>query len=458
MNLIEILPILIPTMIFQIIMQVYVIKHVWSQSELNENVRIWWIVSFIVFNFLAISLYLFMMYKKDQKTHHDETNPYFRRGVLVITVISLQFFILQLIAFDQSFNQQALVTWLGALIYTLVILNEVLISTKHTSWIYPSSVVLFIAALGIEYMTASTPIQLMILMVLIGILNVLPSKYSRNIFVISLVVYFIFTLLKVNQLFTQLNSDSRIAYMYTNTLFFVLVFIAFSSLKRHLIINQSLKETVETLKEQAKTIEELTAKEERSRLAADIHDHVGHTLTTAIIQLESALPLVSPEEKLLKEKIELSKDQVRYGLNQIRSLVSGVDLLPHTSFVDNLSDLIQKTKNSTQLEINFDHESDPNLILLQQRILLSATKEFITNALKHGDAHEVNILLSSSKERLEMTLSNDGHTTKSLTYGYGLSHMDQAIQSIGGFIKVSSTDEMGFTLYISIPLGGEDHA
>ncbi len=458
MNLIEILPILIPTMIFQIIMQVYVIKHAWNQHEIKESIRIWWIVSFIVFNFLAISLYLFLMYKRDQKVYKDEINPYFRRGVLVITVISLQFFILQLIAFDQSFDQKSLVVWLGALIYTLVIVNEILISTKHLTWVYPTSIVLFSGALAIEYFTASTPIQIMILMVLIGILNVLPSKQSRYVFVISLVGYFVFTLLKVNQLFSQINADSRIAYMYTNTLFFILVFTAFSSLKRHLIINQSLKETVSMLKEQANTIEELTAKEERSRLAADIHDHVGHTLTTAIIQLESAVTMISPEQNALKEKIQISKDQVKYGLNQIRSLVSGVDLLDHASFIDNLEDLIQKTKASTSLNIHFDHETQPYLIPLQQRILLSATKEFFTNALKHGKAKEVNILLTSTQKRLDMTLNNDGLPSTSMTYGYGLSHMDQAIQSIGGFMKVSSNDEMGFSLYLSIPLGGESHA
>ncbi len=454
MNLIEIIPILIPTMIFQIIMQVYVIKHVWGQTDLKESVRIWWIVSFIVFNFLSISLYLFLMYKKDQASYKDEINPYFRRGILVITVISLQFFILQLIAFDQSFDHKTLVVWLGSLIYTLVIVNEVLVSIKKNSWLYLTSTVLFSTVLVVEYLTASTPIQIMVLMVLVGILNVLPSDKTRYIFIVSFVSYVAFTLLKVYYLLDTMNSDLRVAYVYTNILFFILVFTAFSSLKRHLIINQSLNAYVTTLKEQALMIEELTAKEERSRLAADIHDHVGHTLTTVVIQLESALTMMAPEQDGLKDKIESSKEQVKNGLNQIRSLVSGVDLLSYPTFVENMMDLIHKSKNSTNLDIHFEHESNPSLIPIQQRILLSATKEFFTNALKHGKAKEVNILLTSTKDRLEMTLNNDGHPSSSITYGYGLTHIDHAIKSIGGFIKVSSTDDMGFTLYLSIPLGG----
>jgi two-component system sensor histidine kinase ChiS len=210
---------------------------------------------------------------------------------------------------------------------------------------------------------------------------------------------------------------------------------------------------VDQLNEQARTIEQMAAREERSRMAADIHDHVGHTLTTAIIQLEGLSKQL--EDDTLLSSVELAKRQVKNGLDQIRVLVRGVDIDLRRPFHDNLNDLLMETRRTTGLIIHEDIEAKIDLIPIQQKVLLSSIKEFITNSVKHGGASEISVLITSHNGFLECTLSNNGTTDEDITYGFGLTQMDKVIQSIGGMMTVSSTKDLGFILYYKIPLGGE---
>jgi signal transduction histidine kinase len=269
-----------------------------------------------------------------------------------------------------------------------------------------------------------------------------------------LVLYLTSSILKANMLFQELSSDARIAFIYTNTLLFILVFIAFATLKKQIINNQKLKNLVLKLETQSKQIEEMTVKEERVRIAHEIHDHVGHTLTTAIIQLESTLPLLSSQDEVIKDKINLSKEQVRLGLNQIRTLVKGVDIDLNVGLIQNIEKLILDLKKNTDLLVHFDHDSIESLLPIQQSIILSSIKEFFTNSIKHGQSTEISILISKIKNHLDVTLSNNGKSTNEINYGFGLSQMDKSITSIGGHMKVLSSIDSGFSIYYRIPVGG----
>jgi signal transduction histidine kinase len=454
MELIQMIPLLIPAGLFQLFLQVYAIKHVWDQKEIKENTRVLLIVAFITFNLMALAIYFFYIYQKDKKVHNDELNPHFRMGVLVLIIIAFQIFIIQLSLIDVNYPNENLVIWVGALVYVLLILNELSLYYKKNLLPYLISLILFLLALSLEWLTSSYPIQLMSLIILVAILNVLSSRYIKRLFAIMLVLYITSSILKANMLFLDLSSDANIAFIYTNTLLFILVFIAFATLKKQIINNQKLKILVERLETQSKQIEEMTVKEERIRMAHEIHDHVGHTLTTAIIQLESTLPLLSSGDEVVKDKINLSKEQVRLGLNQIRTLVKGVDIDFSLGLNENIQDIINDFKKNTDLVVHFDHDTHIEVLPIQQSIILSSIKEFFTNSVKHGHASEISILISQIKNQLDVTLSNNGKSSNEINYGFGLTQMDRSITSIGGHMKVSSTLDSGFSIYYRIPVGG----
>ena len=453
MELGQIIPLLIPAGTFQLFMQIYTIKQIWNQDVLSEKKKILWIILVILLNLIAVSVFFFLYYPKEQKNYSQDTHPYFRFGVLAFILIAFNFFVIQLLILDPEGIHATSVIWLSTFIYMGLILFEVLVTYNKPHFIGIVGLIVFLFALALEYESQSEPIQLMGLITLTSILNVLPSKWHKKLFIGIVLSYLSFLIFKSNSFFGGWQSDKSIAFIYTNTLLFVMVYLTYSSLKKLMLNNQNLHYLVDQLENQSKSLEEMTAIAERGRMANEIHDHVGHTLTTAIIQLESLIPLVDEHDTLVKSRIEMSKEQVRLGLNEIRALVKGVDVNLSLPFETNLQLLIEKTRASTSLAIHLEMEGKIALIPIKQRILLSAFKEFVTNAIKHGKATEVHALVTSNHDTLEFVLSNNGKPESNVIYGYGLTQMASSISSIGGWMKVSSSEDIGFVLYIKLPMG-----
>lgn len=456
MEFIDILPILIPVGLFQVFLQVYAIKHVWDQKQIKENIRILWVIMIMFFNLIAITIYFFYIYSKDQEPYPNEVSPHFRRGVLVLVFIAFQIFIIQLVIFPNQFLNETLVVYLGMSIYLTLILNEILLSLNKDKYTYFISILLWVGILFLEYFTKSNPTHFLTLIITVSILNVIPIKYQKYTLMLLFPTYLLFNIIKADLLFVELNSDPSVAFIYTNTLIFVLVYLSFAALKRQVVNNRTLNELIKKLEHQSKTIEEMTAKEERGRIAADIHDHVGHTLTTAIINLESIIPLL-PKDSPLVEKIDLSKEQVRFGLNQIRTLVSNVDLNLDLSLESQIQQMINDFQSKTGISIQLDIDGQFELLPIYKRVITNAIKEFFTNSIKHGNATEIHILISKVKNDLDITLSNNGKKSDEVNYGFGLSNMNKNISSLGGYMKVLSSNDIGFSIYFKIPIGENAH-
>ncbi|HAX03813.1 MAG: hypothetical protein A2Y45_08160 [Tenericutes bacterium GWC2_34_14] len=454
MEIVKILPILLPGALFQLYMQFYMIKHIWGQKDVKENIRILLIILVLLFSFSAIAIYLFYINSKDTKSYPHTLSPHFRRGVLMLVFLAFQIFSLQLLIIPNQFQNESLVIWIGALVYLGLILNELTLIYK-TEWLtYVISFSLFALILLLEYFTASSPLHLLTLIIIVSIINAVPLKSHIVLLCIIVPLYIGFSIYKVNMLFPVLTSDESIAFVYTNTLITVLVYLTFTTLKKQTIQSRTLKNLVKKLEEQSQQIEEMTIKEERGRVASEIHDHVGHTLTTAIIQLESINALLNQTDPDIKDKLELAKEHVRLGLNQIRTLVKGVDIDLDKDLKINIQRIIEDFEKNTNYKVFLDMDENIMIIPIQQRIILSAIKEFLTNSIKHSNPTEIHILVSKIKNYLEITLSNNGNSNPEITYGYGLTHMDKSIKSLGGIMKVSSSNELGFTIYFKFPIGG----
>jgi len=454
MDLTDILPILLPGTLFQLYMQFYMVKHIWDQKDVKENLRILFVILILLFNFVAIAIYLFYINNKDTKSYSNTLSPHFRRGVLMLVFLAFQIFILQLLLFPNQFQNETLIIWIGAFVYIGLILNEITLVYKK-GWItYIISFSLFALILLLEFLTSSSPIHLLTLIIIVSIINNIPLKSHVIVFSILLPLYIGFSIYKAHSLFPVLSSDESITFIYTNTLITILVYISFASLKKQTIHSRTLKSLVLKLEDQSSKIEEMTIKEERGRVASEIHDHVGHTLTSAIIQLESINAVLTNTDPDIKDRLDLAKEQVRLGLNQIRTLVKGVDMDLNKDLKINIQSIIDDFEKHTNYKISFDMDEQLIILPIQQRIILSAIKEFLTNSIKHSDPTEMNILISRIKNYLEVTLSNNGISNHTITYGYGLTHMDSSIKSLGGIMKVSSSNELGFSIYFKFPIGG----
>lgn len=219
---------------------------------------------------------------------------------------------------------------------------------------------------------------------------------------------------------------------------------------------RELEKAYEKLQESYDTKEELLVERERNKIAGEIHDTVGHTLTTVIVELEAAKRLMKKDMELSLEKLELAQEQVRKGLNDIRksvrALKSGDEIL---EFEPSIVSLIEETEKHSGARIEYNLAKFKNLDKNVHRVLLRALQEGLTNGIRHGQSSEFKLSITKGDNAVVFNLEDNGLGADSLKLGFGLSNMKHRVEQLNGDFKVSLAKNHGCKIYIEIPLGKE---
>lgn len=216
-----------------------------------------------------------------------------------------------------------------------------------------------------------------------------------------------------------------------------------------------------TLREKAETFAEMSVLEERNRIAYEMHDVVGHTLTAAIVQLEATRRLAEREGGVPTGKLDLLEELVRKGLNDIRKAVRlmTADDEQELSLEASLRELIQYTEETMEIVMEADIALPPGLRLgkLTKNVIYHALQEGLTNGIRHGHSRSFRFSLGVDGEQLRFLLVSDGEPLGSAEPGFGLGSMMERVNLLGGEMSFRSSVSaegapMGCELSIALPL------
>lgn len=216
-----------------------------------------------------------------------------------------------------------------------------------------------------------------------------------------------------------------------------------------------------TLREKAETLAEMSVLEERSRIAYEIHDVVGHTLTAAIVQLEATQKLAKQQHTLPQGKLELVSGLVRKGLEDIRKAVKLMksDEERVLTLEESLRELIQYAEDTMDIRIEAELSLPAGLKLgrLTEQTLCHALQEGLTNGIRHGRCTYARFSIRVFGPMLQFRLINDGEPFGSSAPGFGLSSMMERVKALGGEVAIRSSSNadgtpMGCELSIDLPL------
>jgi signal transduction histidine kinase len=220
------------------------------------------------------------------------------------------------------------------------------------------------------------------------------------------------------------------------------------------IKNKQMENIYIKLKKNAEELQEMTILKERNRIAREIHDTVGHTLTTVLVEIEAGERLVNVNPELSVEKIKLAKGQVRKGLNDIRTSVrmlqSGKEIL---DFDISLKLLIEETTKFGEVFIKYNIEKLPKLSEEVKTTIYRAHQEGLTNGIKHGKSTAFVFRLDLENGNLKFLLQDNGIGTDKIINSFGLMVMEERTRELGGIFNLTSKSGEGFEIYISIPVG-----
>ena len=226
------------------------------------------------------------------------------------------------------------------------------------------------------------------------------------------------------------------------------------------IESEKLEKAYEKLKHSAEQIEELAMVAERNRIAREIHDTVGHTLTTVLVEIEAGKRLLLKGRDEGYTKLELAQEQVRKGLNDIRSSVrllkKGTQIM---DYIKSIELLISETETHTDIKIEFrNFLEDSDIPDEYGKILYNTIQESLTNAIKHGQADSVDIEVAVNGDVVTLMFEDDGVGNNKIVMGFGLTAIRDRVEEVGGAVEYISKDTGGFTIKLEIPLeiGGEN--
>jgi len=183
---------------------------------------------------------------------------------------------------------------------------------------------------------------------------------------------------------------------------------------------------------------------ERHRIAREIHDHVGHVLSRALLQIGAILAINKDMD--LQEHLQALRDTLNQGMDNIRSSVHDL----HDTSIDIESAIQKITSEFTFCEIDLDLHITRSPHQAIKYALIAIIKEGLNNTIKHSDATKVTLRLREHHAFYQLILSDNGHVSSySLDEGIGLRNISERVEKLGGRMNIDI--ENGFQLFITLP-------
>ncbi len=198
-----------------------------------------------------------------------------------------------------------------------------------------------------------------------------------------------------------------------------------------------LERTHKQLQEYADEIEELTITRERTRMAREIHDTLGHYLTILSIQLETISKLQERDPVRAAIEVAEARRVAAQSMQEVRNAVAalrptGIATLSLTEALRQLGAEFERVAPETELTPDLD-TSLPPLSPELQLALYRAAQEALTNVRKHAHATKVLLRLRYENETLELVVLDNGtgaleNVSQQAARGFGLVGLRERVE------------------------------
>jgi len=223
--------------------------------------------------------------------------------------------------------------------------------------------------------------------------------------------------------------------------------------------NEDLQKANEQLKEYSKITEKMGETKERNRLAREIHDTLGHTLTGIAAGIDACITMVEKKPKETKKQLEVISRVTRDGINEIRRSVNELrpDALERLNLESAIHQMIIEIELMTNTHIYF--ESDVKNLRFasdEEDAIYRVIQESLTNAIRHGKATQIWVHIRGGEGEIILTVKDNGIGCKEMKQGFGTKHIIERIKMLNGTVEFDGTD--GFTVTARIPIRwGEEY-
>ena len=198
----------------------------------------------------------------------------------------------------------------------------------------------------------------------------------------------------------------------------------------------------------------LAVAEERLRIARDLHDLLGHSLSLIAVKSELAGRLIGTERATIE--VHEIEDVARAALLQVRDAVSGYRQPTLVSELDSARQMLTAAGITCQVENDW-----PTLPIAAEAALSWALREGVTNVIRHSHGRQCAIRIAETSDAVLLEVIDDGHggpVPPDGSGGTGLSGVAERMAFFGGTCSAAPRAGGGFRLAVSVARGLPDGA
>ncbi|MFE6940457.1 HAMP domain-containing sensor histidine kinase [Streptomyces chartreusis] len=196
----------------------------------------------------------------------------------------------------------------------------------------------------------------------------------------------------------------------------------------------------------------LAQEAERRRIAQELHDEVGQSMTAILLVLKRAAD-DAPEP--LREDLQQAQEITRESLDEVRRLVRRLrpGVLEDLGLVSALTSLSQDFATHTGLRVVRRLDSDlPALDHESELVLYRVAQESLTNAARHADARRVEVSLHGADGAVVLEIADDGRGIEAACEGAGIRGMRERALLAGATLDITSTPGTGTRIRLTAPV------
>jgi signal transduction histidine kinase len=331
-------------------------------------------------------------------------------------------------------------------------------------------------------------VMLTILTVATGLLSFIGLQWDWLLYLVMISIYFmalslrvavisgilLYLLLALNLGFLN-NWDWSHLYVSLLSLFPAFVFVAVFSLMFRILgiqkehaerllhkleeSNAELEQAHKQLQSYANEVEELTVVRERTRMAREIHDTLGHYLSILTIQLETISKLQERDPARAAIEIAEARRVASQSMQEVRNAIAAlrptsIATLSLTQAITQLGNEFEQSATETELTLDLDTQLPPISPDLQVA-LYRAAQETLTNVRKHAHASKVLVRLRYEDDLLELVVLDNGSGTSrsesdNQQVGFGLIGLRERMELLGGQVTYGPDEPTGYRVTIKV--------
>jgi signal transduction histidine kinase len=243
---------------------------------------------------------------------------------------------------------------------------------------------------------------------------------------------------------------------------FTIVWLAGNALGAKLTQYRQAEERAERLEREREERARAAVAEERARIARELHDVVGHSVSVMTVQASGVRRLLRPEQEREREALLIVEQTGREALAEMRRLVGVLRrpeeapaLAPQPSLqhLDKLVEQVRESGLAVELKVEGEAASLPASVDLAAYRLV---QEGLTNTLKHAKAHRAEVLVRYGNGEVEVVVADDGNGTGGGEGGgHGLVGLRERIAVAGGELDAGPRSGGGYEVRARIPMNGD---